>query len=418
MKSKEKKVDFTILGLFIILYGCYFNAIKSISLSYIVTLIISFAFLLLGYILHKDEKVNINIGFLLIIAMFFTSLIYTKSEQSSFRMIITYVLFFLISIFLEYNDDLWKKLKIILLTFSSISLVVTIISFISPTFYVNNILSSVYEGSQNQMYNLVMYAHSFPGIFASTGLNAYFLSIGYFIVLIDIIILKDKKIVRYLILFLYILGIFLTLKRVALCLDILITFVIFHLMSNKSQKFLIERKKIRNIMIILITVGIFAILFKDVLLNLITRIFASDDILNGRTELYDFALKKIYSNPLVGNGINSFPILYSYYGGELLSTHNEFLQLTYELGLFQSVFIFCWLFFNFVKTQKILYMIKDNNNQNNIMRSFILLSLAVQLYFIMYCLTGNPFHDMNIFGIYIIVVILSFSIRKEINNEK
>ena len=240
--------------------------------------------------------------------MFFTSLIYTKSEQSSFRMIITYVLFFLISIFLEYNDDLWKKLKIILLTFSSISLVVTIISFISPTFYVNNILSSVYEGSQNQMYNLVMYAHSFPGIFASTGLNAYFLSIGYFIVLIDIIILKDKKIVRYLILFLYILGIFLTLKRVALCLDILITFTIFHLISNKSQKFLIERKKIRNIMIILITAGIFAILFKDVLLNLIIRIFASDDILNGRTELYDFALKKIYSNPFVGNGINSFPV--------------------------------------------------------------------------------------------------------------
>ena len=233
MKKKEINNLLAVIGVFILLYGCYFNAIKTISLSYVITLIIALAFFVLNYIFNKEKTININIELFIFVIFSFLSLVYTKTPEQSNRMIITYFLFLLISFFLRNNEDLWKKTKILLLVFSGITLVVTIASFLSNEFYINNILPMVYQGSQQAMYNLVVYAKSFPGIFASTGLNAFFLSIGYFIVLIDIFIRNKKNIWRYILLILFILGIFLTLKRIALCLDVFITILLLFIKDEK-----------------------------------------------------------------------------------------------------------------------------------------------------------------------------------------
>lgn len=420
MKRSEISYNLRVFGIFIVLYACYLNAIKSISLPFIVTLVISLCLFLLNYFLSKNKKLNINLGFLLVVLMFIFSILYTKTFQSSFRMIITYVLLLLVSLFLDYDDIFCKKIINCLLIFSCVSLGITIISFISSNFYIDYILPHVYEASQEPMYNLVIYAHSFPGIFASTGLNAFFLSIGYFIVFINIIVFNKNKKCNYFLLFLFVLGIFLTLKRIALFLDFIITFVILHY-ANKMNKSLYIRKKnnsvylyinkklLKRIIFMLILCGIFIICFQDVILNLITRIFSSNDVMNGRTELYNFAFQKIYLNPFIGNGINSFPVLY----GNSLSTHNEFIQLTYELGIIQSIFITIWLVTNLVNTLRFLMNLKLDGYLNDRKYSFLLLSIAIQTYFIMYCFTGNPFHDMNVFGIYIIMVTISLNLRKE-----
>ena len=417
MKKKEINNLLAVIGVFILLYGCYFNAIKTISLSYVITLIIALAFFVLNYIFNKEKTININIELFIFVIFSFLSLVYTKTPEQSNRMIITYFLFLLISFFLRNNEDLWKKTKILLLVFSGITLVVTIASFLSNEFYINNILPMVYQGSQQAMYNLVVYAKSFPGIFASTGLNAFFLSIGYFIVLIDIFIRNKKNIWRYILLILFILGIFLTLKRIALCLDVFITILLIFITAEKKEKFTIKKKNVKYIIFFLILGVIFCISFKDTILNLITRFFESDDLLNGRLELYTFAYEKIYENPFIGNGINSYSTLYGNVSDTALSTHNEFLQLTYELGILQTLVIGFFLIFNIFKTLKLCKKAKKHYELKE-QYSFLILSIVIQIYFAIYCMTGNPFHDMNIYCIYMIFVTMTISLRKELDSNE
>lgn len=417
----EKKISnnlLSITGIFILLYGCYFNAIKTISLSFVVTLILALAFFVLNYILNKEKTININMGLFIFIIFSFFSLLYTKTPEQSIRVIITYFMFFLISMFLKYNEKIWDKTKMILLIFSGITLGITIISFISNDFYIDKILPAVYQGSQQAMYNLVVYAKSFPGIFASTGLNAFFLSIGYFIVLIDIFIRNKKNIWRYILLIIFVLGIFLTLKRIAWCLDFFITIFLIFITSEKKEKFVIKKKNIKYILIFIILGIVFCFSFKDTILNLTNRFFESEDLLNGRGQLYSFAYEKIYDNPFIGNGINSYSTLYGNVYDNALSTHNEFLQLTYELGILQTLVIGIFLLLNIFKTFKLCKKTKNHNELKN-QYCFLILSIVIQIYFIIYCMTGNPFHDMNIYCIYMIFVTMTISLRKELeSNEK
>lgn len=417
MNKKRNNNFFAIIGMFFLLYGCYFNAVKTISLSFVVTLIIAMFFFVLNYIFNKEDKIWINTELLVFVIFSLFSMIYTKTTEQSSRMIITYFVFLLISFFIGYNDTLWKKTRKLLLIFSGITLLVTIISFLSNDFYINNILPTIYQGSQKAMYNLVVYAKSFPGIFASTGLNAFFLSIGYFIVVIDIFIRNKKDFLRYVLLIMFVLGIFLTLKRIALFLDIFLSILLIFITSDKKEHFTIKRKNIKYILIFGILGVIFCVCFQETILNLTNRFFEKDDLLNGRAELYSFAYEKIYDNPFIGNGINSYSTLYGNVSNSALSTHNEFLQLTYELGIIQALIITLLLILNIFKTLKLIKKAKKYNKENN-QYSFLILSLVIQIYFVMYCMTGNPFHDMNIYCIYMILVTMTLNLRKELNNSE
>lgn len=417
MESKRKNHIIAVIGIFTILYGCYFNAVKTISISFIATLILGLGLLGIDYIINKENKLNLNISLLVFVIFSVISLAYTKTFEQSIHMLITYLLFLLISVFLKYREAVWKKVKLIILSFSLITLFVTIAAFISKDFYINTILPTIYQGAQTAMYNLVVYANSFPGIFASTGLNAFFLSVGYFIVLIDIVIDKKKSKWKYLLLILFVLGIFLTLKRIALCLDIIITIVLFMITSQKKKHFTIQAKNIKYIILIIIIFIIFFISFQDIIYNLVTRFFESDDLLNGRIDLYEFAIEKIYDNPLIGNGLNSYYTLYGSLSGTTLSTHNEFLQLSYELGVIQAIIMFTMITINIVYTLKICYILKKDMH-SKVKYKFAILSLLIQIYFILYCFTGNPFHDMNVYCIYMLFVTMTINIRKEIKNNE
>ena len=149
----------------------------------------------------------------------------------------------LISFFiLELNN--WKDiLAKTIIVFSTITVIVTIISWISPSWYLQNILPNVYSGSQETIYDLVVYANSYPGIFASTGLNAFFISAGLAVLFSNMLFNNKKRKLKIGVIIFYVVALILTLKRATLVLNIIA--IIFILFLNKSNL----RKKIKIITI-------------------------------------------------------------------------------------------------------------------------------------------------------------------------
>ncbi len=399
-----------VVSIFILLYACYFNAIKTISLSYIITIAIALIFMIIAFAVKRKCKIMIYLPSISIFIAIVISRIYSINPQNTNRFIIIYLIYMLISFFiLELNN--WKDiLAKTIIVFSAITVIVTIISWISPSWYLQNILPNVYSGSQETIYDLVVYANSYPGIFASTGLNAFFISAGLAVLFSNMLFNNKKRKLKIGVIIFYVVALILTLKRATLVLNIIA--IIFILFLNKSNL----RKKIKIITILCLAIAVLYFMFPDTFNNVLSRFQAdsTEDLLNGRDDLYKFAWNSIEENPFIGFGFGCFSYAYSIannYSGVSLDTHNEILQIWSETGFFGLLLVFIPMIYVYIISIKKFRKEKDNKN----LRS---MSLYIQTYFLFYCLVGNPFHDTSIYLIYLLFTLISVKGERKKNEQE
>lgn len=421
MEKSQKKIRVAhileFISIFLILYGCYFNAIKTISISYIACMTLGIIFIGMAFFIEKRKKIFIFFPVIIFAVVILVSKIYTVAPEKTNRMLITYLLYVLISM-LIFQLNNWKKyLVYITLVFSILTSLVTILTWISPDFYIEFILPHVYEGSQQDMYNLVVYAHSFPGIFASTGLNSFFISIGVAI-LVSNIMQKDgpskkRKIFYTILLAISILAIFLTLKRSALVINVIAILLI--LFFNKKIKL---KTILVGVIILVIAILVVINTIPDVAENLLSRFEADStgELLNGRGDLYAFAFESFSEKPFSGFGFGGFSTAYRIaknYNGITLETHNEILQLLSEVGIIGMLLIIIPMIMCYVKTIKNLKNLKNPKE-----KIAINISIYVQTYFLIYALVGNPLHDTSLYLMYLLFTLANFSVLKGVNKDE
>ena len=411
MKKNKIIEKFSVVIITLIVYICYFNAVKAIYPGYIKLLIIAVGLLCIYFFLNKKKTLKIPIYYLILPIMIAISEIYTISSFSTSRYLIIYTLLLSIAILITQIEN-WKKIFIkVILVFSIITMMVTILSFFSNSWYISKILPLIDQGSRVIMRNLVIYADSYPGLFASTGVNAFFISVGLAIVFINLINDKRNRKINMVLFILFILALFLTLKRAALLINLFIILVM-SIFRNKR----ILKNIIITIMLLIFLITMMITIFPDIYFNLINRFVtnSAEELLNGRGDLYKFAIEKIYENPLKGLGFGAFSKAYSEstnYKGVLLDTHNEFLQLCSELGIIQgAIVIFAVLK---VYYDCLILFIKNTKEENSEQKKFVSVALYVQSYFIIYCIIGNPFHDTTIFFIAMLCGVMCEELKME-----
>lgn len=129
-----------------------------------------------------------------------------------------------------------------------------------------------------------------------------------------------------------------------------------------------------------------------------------DETLGGRKVLYEGAIRYWQYNKALGNGWRSFRYYISRFMNKKIAydVHNVFLQLLCETGVIGLVF-FVSLFI-----YALIISLKHNENK------YIMFSKIFQLYFVLYCFTGNPLYDIQCYSIYIfcIGILLNILIRK------
>ena len=421
MEKSQKNLKYAhileFISILLILYGCYFNAVKTISLSYTVYLILGIIFMGIAFFVERRKKIFIFLPTIIFTIVIFASSIFSIVPNNTNRMAIIYTLFMIITMLIFPLND-WKKYLLgISLVFSTITVFVTILSWISTDMYIEYILPNIYLESQEDMYNLVVYANSFPGIFASTGLNAFYISIGIAIIVSNLLPkdnLSNKKKILYIILLLcFILALFLTLKRATIVINV--GTVLLILLLNKKIKL---KTVLIGIVALVIIIVIAFNTMPDVINNLLSRFEAdsTEDLLNGRGDLYDFAIDSFVENPFSGFGFGGFSTAYRLaknYNGITLDTHNEILQLLSEVGIIGTLLVIIPMILCYINTIRNLK--KCRNNEEKVL---INISIYVQTYFLIYAFVGNPLHDTSLYLMYTLMTLVNFSVLKGVKESE
>lgn len=135
------------------------------------------------------------------------------------------------------------------------------------------------------------------------------------------------------------------------------------------------------------------------------------DVTSDRRFLSQEAIEMIRKSPLWGNGWGSFK------SNSAFSTdaHNIYLQLFAECGVFVFIFFVITIISNFVRTIKIKkdLLTLDFEYEDYIHKKFLVdVSLAMQIFFVLYGFTGNGLYNFDFFAIYICCATLNLRWRK------
>jgi len=87
-----------------------------------------------------------------------------------------------------------------------------------------------------------------------------------------------------------------------------------------------------------------------------------DDSVNERVNFYSTAIKSIYNKPLLGVGVGNWKIISIRYSRDIIAeyrvpyfVHNDFLQVTAEIGIFGGLAYMCFIFLPFFKSMSMLF---------------------------------------------------------------
>nr|WP_300912642.1 O-antigen ligase family protein [uncultured Acetatifactor sp.] len=154
-------------------------------------------------------------------------------------------------------------------------------------------------------------------------------------------------------------------------------------------------KRIFEVIIVLIpmylVVGmIFPSAFR--VLNRFSGLFSGKDISNGRFHFWLVAIKLFFSHPLRGIGWEKYMDVAKIYH----NVHNVYLQLLCETGIIGLLIFLGFILNNFITIHKInkdrfFYYLPSNIKLN------LIFSEVIQIFFILYCLTGNCLYDNTLF---------------------
>ncbi|MBR0485383.1 MAG: O-antigen ligase family protein [Oscillospiraceae bacterium] len=208
--------------------------------------------------------------------------------------------------------------------------------------------------------------------------------------------------------FLSVIALFLTSKRGPL-LFCGVAIVMIYFLSGKKN---VVKKIVIFCLIGIVTVGIFLVLAKYIpeLSYTIERFSDSgeDGSSQERKEMWKLAIKMFKEHPIFGNKTYSYRLQYAKtfgsrfmtHGNEAyqkyLNSHDVFLQVLAEngiVGLILFAFAYFQMFFSSIRTY---FLVREVESDYKIVAA-ALFSVAIQIYFLFYCITGNPMYDIFYF---------------------
>lgn len=200
-----------------------------------------------------------------------------------------------------------------------------------------------------------------------------------------------KRFFDYLLLILLILGLFLAGKRAFSLFVIIIPLFIYFITAKNGNKILISLVLIILVMIIPLISFDFSV-FSSIpglkrFVDGYTDYQLGEDVTSGRLYIWTYALNLFYQSPIMGIGVGTFA---DYYEGGI-DAHNTYLTVLCEQGIVGFVFYIIPLIKCLTST---IAIIKFKSGTH--MESWLKFSLFIQLYYILYSLTGNT--NSNLFG--------------------
>lgn len=190
-------------------------------------------------------------------------------------------------------------------------------------------------------------------------------------------------------------GILLTAKR-GLLLGTLIAAFITYMVYKKANR--------EPVWKICVTVGIIGIVAWLIFSNMeatqimLMRFFDNDNMMTGRSDIYSHMYRYIWSSPIIGNGTASAFNLLGIGG------HNIYLTVFMETGIIGFIIFVVALMYSLCRTIAIALKMGRLNSEYYL--PFLMFSLFMQVFFLIYGMSGNPLYDNYILYFYLFAILI------------
>ena len=335
-----------------------------------------------------------------------------STSVSTVILIISLLTFILLA---QYHNQKWIDLVLTLCKlFYLFYAVYTILEKFSVQLFLLSL--KLFPSSMETLYT--QYARGcMPGLTNHYSTNGMLLGVGVVIFGCELIYRKDiKNLIMFLVM---VVALLLTGKRS----DILFTaagvyLAYFCYMSNK------KRTRLTNTIGIIIVVGIALLVivnFVPSLATFVTRFedtAESGDVTLGRTKMWAIAIDYFKQNPIIGLGWGRFSAVNLHEW----KAHNIYLQLLAETGIL-GFLVFAFFFIStLVNSWKHLKWIRINGKTSYDNEELhMLFAIAMQVFFLLYGITGNPLYDKETYvPYYMACAITSFYVnnRRRLSEER
>ncbi len=434
--SKNNKGYFYFSTLALILFSFYIS-----TQSWLFTLILKSNMLQIGILLliitllifkpTKNKTINFTLTRIDILwsfsVMYILFAIYQVGIMQNNDLIFVYILGLVILIIakLEINRFV-PALKLLEIT-SILYAVTTIFHYLFTDIFHSIVFPFVSSTVQQRMLELVNLGY-YPGLgFAQPSMAAAPMVVGIGLYIARILSNRDavKKIDMFMLIILFI-GLIMAGKRSILLWGILTALFTYYFSGEKGKKLIRSIKvftlSLMSLFILFLIMNYFdTVPFFSRIVGTIDGLIAGDDVTSGRTVLYDRAWELFRENPIFGIGWDQFLVVTS---GQLLArdltVHNVYLQILTEMGIVGFVIIIIPFAYVYFKTIRTLKKVIDDDMYNKNWRMGISFSFYFQTFFLLYCISENPFYNVVYMFLYFfsITIVNSFhSLKSEFHRE-
>lgn len=395
----------------LLFYAFFCQSLASSALALDICLLLSVAAFFLHIITNRRfayKSFGLELAWAPFFALFYIhSLIY---GVANWTLLVVYTLLFM-CMYAAAGERSWVKscLKT-LVAFAVFHAFCTIVFWLVPALY-PPVKSAFFSGS----YMARDYRSGFTAHYST---NSIYLSLGLVCWCCGLVGRRKKARFKDSILgLILLLALFLTTKRGPLVASVA-AIVISYLFVNRKKLTGTMFKTLAVAAIAVIAVGVFATFVPAVQATLERFIELSDDGTgNGRSYLYECAWSMFHANPLLGCGwgtyskyvaTTSLGAMYSNLGFSSMSAHNVYLQLLAETGV---IGLISFVFPAFVSIFVAMHHSESQVEERLYGDSFCLWAcLGMQVYFQIYCFSGNPLYDPQCYIPYFISCVAVFAI--------
>lgn len=407
------QIIFLLLGILIITFNAFFSAqIKILTTTYIVYFleIVSVVFILIG----TGEKGHLKFAkklpqyfIIWLFLLLFVAWGFLIGDMGTcFNILICLILVYCLMPSVKWISVLKKCIFI----FSTIYVLFTFYFLIFPNQY--TYMMNFYGYYPVGTYNLKTGYHA--GIANHYSSNGIYISVCLMVIVCDYFSKKSsmklsvKQIATILIVFI---GLLLTNKRGVL---------IWSVLALIFTWLIINRNKIGSlfkiIVVLFVAVGVLQLIIEIV--PQVGSVFerfktiGEDYASRERLMMWALALQTFFKHPILGVGFTKFRDLYNFYifkGGryERLDAHNVYFQMLCETGIIGTALYIVALIILFFATIRLIKYFKHIKDEN--INFGLTFSLCIQIFYILYSLTGNCLYDF-VFYFYVFAMAITSSL--------
>lgn len=276
----------------------------------------------------------------------------------------------------------------------------TILFYFTPNFYKNTIVNIF----PDEKFRLIQTYNSgcMPGLTSHYSTNGMFLAIGLLISCSKMIANNDekKKWLYNIQAVFFLIALLLTGKRAHLLFSVFGIYVVYSIVTFVRDKHRFNAFfKILGIILIIGIIGVIVLSVFPALAIVFARLQQYGNIDSGRFFIWQQAWNEFENNPVLGIGWKSFAS--TYYGffskDKIYDVHNVYIQLLCETGIIGFSIYILW-FGNLLKGS--IHQMKcliSNDYVSEQEKFWSIFAVGYQIFFLLYCITGNPLYDKMTF---------------------